>query len=186
MGFYYFVTKSSTWFYERQFKLCLDHFLPLLFFFSYYEHFVTCKYHLWFDTILFLLNFLSLRFLLEKILTCAINWTSACWWFCLGYFFLKKFYFGLKEGTTEILLIIWDGETWPYIISSLDYLIFREINSCNKFQWLSFSFLLLSYFFCLDFPWRVFNLTDSLFLLFSNAFEERRLKLSARNLHLIA
>jgi len=50
--------------------------------------------------------------------------------------FLKEIYFGLKEGTTEILLIIWDRETWPYMISSLDYLIFREINSCNKFQWL--------------------------------------------------
>jgi len=50
------------------------------------------------------------------------------------FFFGKKFYFGLKEGTMEILLIIWDRETWPYIISSLDYLIFREINSYNKFQ----------------------------------------------------
>jgi len=57
-----------------------------------------------------------------------------------GVSFWKKIYFGFKEGTMENLLIIWDEETWLYIILSLDCLIFREINSCNKFLSLLFFF----------------------------------------------
>jgi len=52
----------------------------------------------------------------------------------------------------ENLLIIWDEETWSYITLSLDCLIFREINSCNKFQrfptlviFLFLSFIVLSF-----------------------------------------
>jgi len=67
----------------------------------------------------------------------------------------------------ENLLIIWDEETWPYIILSLDCLIFREINSYNKFQRLSTLVIFLSLssycpIFCSDFPFvGFFNLMDS-------------------------
>ena len=116
--FYYSITKSSTWFYERQFKLLLRSFFCPCYFLSPVTNILLLVIHLWFDNILFPFEFsfflsfflfLFLKFFLEKILTCAINWISACWWFCLGYFW-KKFYFGLKEGAMEILLIIWDGK----------------------------------------------------------------------------
>ena len=80
--------------------------------------------------------------------------------------FWKKIYFGLKEGTMENLLIIWDEETRPYIILSLDCLIFKEMDSCNKFQWLPtlVIFLFLSFYcpiFFLDFPFcGLFSMTN--------------------------
>jgi len=48
-------------------------------------------------------------------------------------------------------LIFQDEETWPYIILNFDCLIFREINSCNRFQWLSTLVIFLSLFIVLSF-----------------------------------
>jgi len=98
--------------------------------------------------------------------------------------FWKKIYFGFKEGTMENLLITWDEETWPYIILSLDCLIFREINSCNKFQWLltlviSLFLSLYGLICCSDFPFVGFSIWRILIIiiLFLNAFEEKRLRM---------
>jgi len=100
-----------------------------------------------------------------------------------GASFWKKIYFGLKEGTMENLLIIWDEETWSYITLSLDCLIFREINSCNKFQRFPtlVIFLFLSFYcpiFCSDFSFVGFSIWRTLIIiLFLNAFEEKRLRM---------
>jgi len=47
--------------------------------------------------------------------------------------FLKEILLWAQRGYNGNFIDYWDRETWPYIISSLDYLIFREINSYNKF-----------------------------------------------------
>ena len=53
---------------------------------------------------------------------------------CLGYFWKKFLLFRPKESTMEFLLMFQGKQTWPYIILNYDCLIFREINSRNRFQ----------------------------------------------------
>ena len=93
----------------------------------------------------------------------------------------RKFYwlFGIeKHGHISFrVLIVWFSER------------LTPATNFNDFQHLSLFPFLFFYcpIFCWDFPLWAFNLTDSLlFLLFPNSFEEKKSKLSVRNLHLIA
>ena len=62
---------------------------------------------------------------------------------CLGYW--KKFsIFQAQRGCNGILLVFQDEQTWPYITLNYDCLIFREINSRNRFQ--RFPILVMIYF----------------------------------------
>ena len=53
---------------------------------------------------------------------------------CLGYFWKKFSIFQAQRGCNGILLMFQDEQTWPYIILNYDCLIFKEINSRNRFQ----------------------------------------------------
>ena len=53
---------------------------------------------------------------------------------CLGYFWKKFSIFQAQRGCNGILLMFQDEQTWPYITLNYDCLIFREINSRNRFQ----------------------------------------------------
>jgi len=83
----------------------------------------------------------------------------------------------------EFLLMFQDKQTWPYIILNYDCLIFRDINSRNKFQRFQilviFLFFFSSSYLLLRLPFAGFQSNGLLFLLFDdflNAFSEKNLK----------
>ena len=53
---------------------------------------------------------------------------------CLGYFWKKFSIFQAQRGCNGILMMFQDEQTWPYITLNYDCLIFKEINSRNRFQ----------------------------------------------------
>ena len=89
---------------------------------------------------------------------------------CLGYFWKKFSIFQAQRGCNGILLMFQDEQTWPYITLNYDCLIFREINSRNRFQRFPIIVIFNRPIFCLDCPLRVFNLTDFYFFFFWSLF----------------
>jgi len=122
---------------------------------------------IWTDDTFSFLNFSFFLFLIRKLLMCpflslfyyiffinllswtelqhAENWTSTCWGFLFRVFLKEIFIFQAQRECNGILLMFQDEQTWPYIISNYDCLIFREINSRNRFQW--FQILVIFLFF---------------------------------------
>ena len=87
----------------------------------------------------------------------------------------------------EFLLMFQDKQTWPCIILNYDCLIFREINSRNRFQRFQilviFLFFFPSSYLLLRLPFAGFQSNGLLFLLiliyFLNALSEKNLKFIA-------
>jgi len=110
----------------------------------------------------------------------------------LGYFWKKFSIFQAQRGCNGILLMFQDKQTCPYIILNYDCLIFREINSRNRFQRFQilviFLFLPSSYL-LLRLPFAGFQSNGLLFFFifflffliwfFLNAFSEKNLKFVA-------
>ena len=63
-----------------------------------------------------------------------LNWISTCWWSLFRVFLKEISIFQAQRGYNGILLMFQDEQTWPYITLNYDCLIFREINSRNRFQ----------------------------------------------------
>ena len=63
-----------------------------------------------------------------------LNWISTCWGSLFRVFLKEIFIFQAQRGCNGILLMFQDKQTWSYIILNYDCLIFREINSRNRFQ----------------------------------------------------
>ena len=126
--------------------------------------------HIFLLNFFFLSQFLPWELLMHPFLIDLLSWTEFQYVDdpCLGYFSKKFLLFRLKEGTREFLLMFQDKRTWPYIILNYDCLIFRKINSRNRFQ--RFQILVIFFIFfsssylLLRLPFAVFNLTDFCFL----------------------
>ena len=172
VGCYHFATKTSTWFCEKQFKLSLGSFFCYYFYSSFLTFFI-CEYHL-LNILLpfeFFFSFpLSFSFLeISSWEDFDVPWTEfqLVDGFCLGYFFERNFILGLKRVQWKIYWLFGmkkHGHISFWVLIAWFSKRLTPTTNFNDSQRSSF-FHFLSFYrpiFCLDFPLRAFNLTNSL------------------------